>query len=153
MNFVLDLVHRRVSVAQWKSIRARNLKVWGSIPHGDSEFCLCRTLGTGRKTSFSISLSSSKLTISPSLFTSSRLLYKSRRQHRRKCIENSIENMHTDVRLLRHYANRAREKSTRELAHHQCTPLRDFSPPRGPCSWPKTFSWVKKRSYWSNYSY
>ena len=35
---------------------ARNLKVWGSIPHGDSEFFLCPTLLTRqKKTSFSIS--------------------------------------------------------------------------------------------------
>ena len=41
-----------------------NPKVWGSIPHGDSEFFLCPTLVTLRKTSFSISLPSTKLTIS-----------------------------------------------------------------------------------------
>ena len=39
MNFVnLGLAHHRVSVAQWKSIWARNSKVWGSIPHGNSQF-------------------------------------------------------------------------------------------------------------------
>ena len=46
------------------------LKVWGSIPHGNSEFFLCPTLVTRRKTSFSISSLSSKLTISLILFTS-----------------------------------------------------------------------------------
>ena len=35
MNFVTDLAHRGVSVAQWLSIGARNPKVWGSIPHGN----------------------------------------------------------------------------------------------------------------------
>ena len=38
MNFVIDLAHRKVSVVQCLSIRARNPTVWGSIPHGDSEF-------------------------------------------------------------------------------------------------------------------
>ena len=38
MNFAIDLAHRGVSVAQWLSIGKRNPKVWGSIPHGDSEF-------------------------------------------------------------------------------------------------------------------
>ena len=32
MNFVIDLAHHRVSVAQWQSIGARNPNVWGSIP-------------------------------------------------------------------------------------------------------------------------
>ena len=48
---------------------ARNPKVWGSIPHGDSEVFLFPTLVTKRKTSFSISLPSSKLTISLILIT------------------------------------------------------------------------------------
>ena len=34
------------------SVAGRNLKVWGSIPHGDSQFFLCPTLVTRRKTSF-----------------------------------------------------------------------------------------------------
>ena len=38
MNFVIDLAHRGVSVAQWLSISAWNPKVQGLIPHGDSEF-------------------------------------------------------------------------------------------------------------------
>ena len=47
-----------VSVAQWKSIRARKkLKVWG---HGDPEIFLCLTLMTRQKTPFSISLPNSK---------------------------------------------------------------------------------------------
>ena len=37
-NFLIDLAHRRVSVAHWKNIGARNPKVWGSIPHEASEF-------------------------------------------------------------------------------------------------------------------
>ena len=40
MTFIMGLTHHRVSVAQWKSIRARNPKVWGTIPHRDSEFFL-----------------------------------------------------------------------------------------------------------------
>ena len=54
----------------WAGIGAQDLKVWGSIPHGDSELFLCPTLVTRRKTSFSISSLSSKLTISLILFTS-----------------------------------------------------------------------------------
>ena len=38
MNFVIDLAHHRVSVAQWYRNGAQNLKVWGSIPHGYSGF-------------------------------------------------------------------------------------------------------------------
>ena len=64
MNFVIDLAHRGVSVARWQSIEAQNPKVWGSILHRDSEFFLCPTLMTRRRTSFCISLPSSKLTIS-----------------------------------------------------------------------------------------
>ena len=48
----------------WQSIGVRKPKVWRSIPHRDSEFFLCPTLVTRRKTSFSVSLPSSKLTIS-----------------------------------------------------------------------------------------
>ena len=36
--FVIDRAHRGVSVAQWQNIGARNPKVWGSIPHRDSDF-------------------------------------------------------------------------------------------------------------------
>ena len=64
-----DLAQRRVSVAQWKSIGARNPKVGRSILNGDSECFLYSTLETRQKTSFSISLLSSKLTISLILFT------------------------------------------------------------------------------------
>ena len=46
------------------------LEVWGSIPHGNSEFFLCPTLVTRQKTSFFISSLSSKLTISLIIFTS-----------------------------------------------------------------------------------
>ena len=48
-NFVIDLAYSRISVAQWWRIEARNPKVWGSIPYGDSEFFLCPTLLTRRK--------------------------------------------------------------------------------------------------------
>ena len=48
---------------------AQNPKVWGSIPHGDSEVFLFPSFVTRRKTSFSISLPSSKLTKSLILFT------------------------------------------------------------------------------------
>ena len=44
INFVIDLAHRGVSVAQWLE----------PIPHGDSEFFLYSTLVTRRKTSFSM---------------------------------------------------------------------------------------------------
>ena len=54
MNFVTDLAHRGVSVAQWLSIGARNPKVWGSIPHGNWEFFLCPTLVTRRKKKHSL---------------------------------------------------------------------------------------------------
>ena len=36
--FVIDRAHRGVSVAQLQNIGARNPKVWGSIPHRDSDF-------------------------------------------------------------------------------------------------------------------
>ena len=51
MNFVIDLAHRRDSVAWWWSIEVRNLRVWGSIPHEDSELSF-PTLMTRRKTYF-----------------------------------------------------------------------------------------------------
>ena len=38
MNFIIDVAHRRVSVAPWWNIGARNPKVLGSIPRGGSEF-------------------------------------------------------------------------------------------------------------------
>ena len=44
INFVIDLAHRGVSVAQWLE----------PIPHGHSEFFLYSTLVTRRKTSFSM---------------------------------------------------------------------------------------------------
>ena len=44
-------------------------RISSSIPHEDSEFFLCSTLVTGRKTSFSISLQGSKLAISLILYT------------------------------------------------------------------------------------
>ena len=50
--------------------RNANPKVWGSIPHGDSEFFLCPTLVTRRKNIFLNSSSSSKLTISTFLSSS-----------------------------------------------------------------------------------
>ena len=62
MNFVIDLAHHRVSVAQWYRNGAQNLKVWGSIPHG--YFFFFPHSWQDKKTSFSTSLTSSKLTIS-----------------------------------------------------------------------------------------
>ena len=44
----------RCSTAEPQSVGARNPKVWGSIPHEDSEFFLCPTLVTRRKPHFSI---------------------------------------------------------------------------------------------------
>ena len=55
MYFVMGLAHHRLSVAQRKSIGARNPMALSPIPHGDSELFLCPTLVTRRKTSFSIS--------------------------------------------------------------------------------------------------
>ena len=52
MNFVIDLAHRGVPVAQWSSIGVWSQKVWGSIPYGDSEYFLCPTLVTRRKNIF-----------------------------------------------------------------------------------------------------
>ena len=69
-HFAISFAHGRVSVAQWKSIRARNPKVWGSIPYEKLDFFLYPTLVTRRKKSFFISLQSSKLTISLILFIS-----------------------------------------------------------------------------------
>ena len=53
MNFVIDLTDCRVSVARWLSIRAWNLKVWGSNCLGESEFFLCPLLVIRQNTSFS----------------------------------------------------------------------------------------------------
>ena len=55
MNFVIDLAHRGVSVAQWQCIGARNPKVWGSIPHGLRIFSLSHARDKTKKTSFSCS--------------------------------------------------------------------------------------------------
>ena len=52
----------------WKEKKKKNSKVWGSIPHEDSELFLCPTLVTRRKKSYSISLPSSKLPISISSY-------------------------------------------------------------------------------------
>ena len=60
MNFKMGFAQHRVSMAQCQSIRVWNPKVWGSIPHEDSEFLLCFMLVTRWKISFSISLPSSK---------------------------------------------------------------------------------------------
>ena len=75
MSFIIDLVHCRVSVAQWWCIGVQNLKVWGLIPQRDSGFFLCPMLMTRQKTTFSISLLSSKLAISLILFTNNMLQY------------------------------------------------------------------------------
>ena len=48
MTFIMGLTDHRVSAAQWKSIRAWNPKVWGTIPH--------HVRDKTKKTSFSISL-------------------------------------------------------------------------------------------------
>ena len=44
----------RCSTSEPQSVGARNPKVWGWIPHEDSEFFLCPTLVTRRKPHFSI---------------------------------------------------------------------------------------------------
>ena len=67
MNFIIDLAHGRVSVAQWQSIEAQGLRFdfsWRLM-----EFCLRPTLETRRKTYFSTSLPNSKLTNSLTLLT------------------------------------------------------------------------------------
>ena len=56
MNFVIDLAHRGVSVAQRWSIGAWIPKVWGSILHGDSECFLCPKLVTRQKKHLSLFL-------------------------------------------------------------------------------------------------
>ena len=47
----------------WKSIRVWNPKVWGLIPHGDSEFFLCPTLVTKRKKLLSLCYNCSKISL------------------------------------------------------------------------------------------
>ena len=65
MNFVIDLAHRICGSV----VEHRSAESGGSIPHGDLESFICLTLVTGRKTSFSNSLPSSKLSISLILST------------------------------------------------------------------------------------
>ena len=60
-------LRRLGSALQCSTTEPQRLK--GSIPHGYSQFFLCPALMTRRKTSFSISLPSSKLSISLILFT------------------------------------------------------------------------------------
>ena len=65
LNFVIHLAHRGVSMAQWWSIGARNPFVLSSILHGNSIFfSQSHARNKTKKTSFFISLPSSKLTIS-----------------------------------------------------------------------------------------
>ena len=52
MNFVMGLAHHRLSLAQRKSIGARNPMALSPIPHGDSELFLCPTLVKRRKDIF-----------------------------------------------------------------------------------------------------
>ena len=52
MNFVMDLAHHRVSVAQWCGIGARNPKVEVRFLLGTQFFSLCPTLVKRRKISF-----------------------------------------------------------------------------------------------------
>ena len=44
-----SLAPQREFLAQWKSVRDRNLKLSGSTLHGGSEFSLCPTLSRRRK--------------------------------------------------------------------------------------------------------
>ena len=67
-SFMTRVLHT-AGISNIRASERGNPKVWGSIPHGDSEFFLCPTLVTKRKTSFSISLSSLKITIFLVLFT------------------------------------------------------------------------------------
>ena len=62
MYFVIDLAHHGVSVAQWQSMGTKN-------------FFLCPMFTTRWKTSFSISLLSSKPTISLILVTNNLFVY------------------------------------------------------------------------------
>ena len=54
INFVIDLAHLGVSVAQWLGHWGWNWKVWGSIPHGinPKQFFLCPMLVTRRKKTY-----------------------------------------------------------------------------------------------------
>ena len=52
MNFVIDLDHRGVSVAQWTEHRSAESEGLMLIPHGDSEFFLYPTLVKRRKNIF-----------------------------------------------------------------------------------------------------
>ena len=123
MNFVIDLAHHRVSVAQWYRNGAQNLKVWGSIPHGYSGFFLFPTLMTRQKTSFSTSLTSSKLTISLILFT---VLI-----HVKYLILSPMQSLHKSSMVNR---------SVSRYHHHSKPTVKEWN-----CNSPKkTFSWSLK---------
>ena len=68
-NFVIDLAHRRVSVAQWQSIGTRNWRSEVQFPMRTQNFFFYHTLVTRRESPLCISLPNSKLTIFLSLFT------------------------------------------------------------------------------------
>ena len=61
MNFIIDLAHRRVSVAQWLEHRSTESE---GLSEGTQNFFFVPRSWQDEKTSFSISLPSSKLTIS-----------------------------------------------------------------------------------------
>lgn len=49
-----SLAPQREFLAQWKSVRDRNLKLSGSTLHGGSEFSLCPTISRRRKKHLSV---------------------------------------------------------------------------------------------------
>ena len=124
MNFVIDLAHHRVSVAQWYRNGAQNLKVWGSIPHGYSGFFLFPTLMTRQKTSFSTSLTSSKVTISLTILFTVLI-------HVKYLILSPMQSLHKSSMVNR---------SVSRYHHHSKPTVKEWN-----CNSPKkTFSWSLK---------
>ena len=85
MNFIIDLAHRRVSVAQWLEHRSTESE---GFSKGTQNFFFVPRSWQDEKTSFSISLPSSKLTISRiSIYIS---FYRCFESIQRKYIETSF---------------------------------------------------------------
>ena len=85
MNFIIDLAHRRVSVAQWLEHRSAESE---GLSEGTQNFFFVPRSWQDEKTSFSISLPSSKLTISRiSIYIS---FYRCFESIQRKYIETSF---------------------------------------------------------------
>ena len=85
MNFIIDLTHRRVSVAQWLEHRSAESE---GLSEGTQNFFFVPRSWQDENTSFSISLPSSKLTISRiSIYIS---FYRCFESIQRKYIETSF---------------------------------------------------------------